>query len=200
MAYLSPLKIGHATPQRTLRKTNFATVAALREKNMSLSRHILLLSLLVLSSGLFAQQKEDKAVKGEEKKSYSKVKNSERRNYLDEARSLREKSPTEAIKLIEEALLNARKGNDAQSQAEAYTLLGNIYEDINQPELALQRYEQALTAISRSKRGGNPAPIHQRMGQIYLDLKSDKEAELSFKRCIDMGLKGVVLPDTPAAL
>lgn len=149
-------------------------------------RHILLLSLLVLSSGLFAQQKEDKAVKGEEKKSYSKAKNSERRNYLDEARSLREKSPTEAIKLIEEALLNARKGNDAQSQAEAYTLLGNIYEDINQPELALQRYEQALTAISRSKRGGNPAPIHQRMGQIYLDLKSDKEAELSFKRCIDM--------------
>ncbi len=151
-------------------------------------RHIFLLLLLVVSSSLFAQQKEGNAVKGEEKKAYSKSKKTQRRNYLGEARALREKSPTEAIKLVEEALLYARKDDDAQAQSEAYILLGSIYEDINQPELALQRYEQALKAISRSKRGSNTAPIHQRMGQLYLDLKNDKAAATSFQICIDQSV------------
>ncbi|MBK9013027.1 MAG: tetratricopeptide repeat protein [Saprospiraceae bacterium] len=156
---------------------------------MKYIRHIFLLLLLLFSTAAFSQKtekvrKEDEQV--EEKKA-SKSKRQVRRNYLGEASALREKSPTEAIKLLEEALLYARKDGNQADQAEAYTMLGNIYEDIGQHELALQRYQQALDAISRSKEGGNPAPIHQRMGQLHLELKSDKAAELSFKRCIEFG-------------
>lgn len=113
---------------------------------------------------------------------------------------MREKSPKEAVKLLEEALLYARKDGDVQAQAEAYTLLGNIYEDINQPELALQRYQQALNALSPSdekskkkpskanlpgqRASTNPAPIHQRMGQLYLDLKNDEAAATSSKSAL----------------
>ncbi len=160
-------------------------------------RHIFLFFLLVVSSGLFAQQKQEDAGKGEEKKAISKNKRQIRRDYLGEARDLREKSPKQAVKLLEEALLYARKDGDVQAQAEAYTLLGNIYEDIGQPELALQRYQQALNAFSpsdeKSKRAPskkdsfspNTAPIHQRMGQLYLDQKNDKAAATSFQICID---------------
>jgi hypothetical protein len=165
-------------------------------------RHIFLLFLLVLSSGVFAQQKKEEAVqKVEQKNAPSKSKRQVRRDYLGEARVLKEKSPKEAVKLLEEALLYARKDDDTQTQAAAYTLLGNIYEDIGQPELALQRYQQALDALGRSdkkwekkaskkdllgqKAGPSAAPIYQRMGQLYLDQKSASQAERSFQLCIN---------------
>jgi two-component system LytT family sensor kinase len=160
---------------------------ALREKDMKQLRHIFLLLLLVVSSGLFAQQKQEEAVQKVEQKQKapSKTKRQVRRDYLGDARDLREKSPKQAVDLVEEALLYARKDNDVRTQAEAYTLLGNIYEDIGQKELALKRYQQALDALNRSKSGGNTAPIYQRMGQLYLDQRSDKDAETSFKLCIE---------------
>ncbi len=130
----------------------------------------------------------------------SKAKRQVRRDYLNEARGLREKSPKEAVKLLEEALLYARKDDDTQTQAAAYALLGNIYEDIGQPELALQRYQQALDALGNSdekakkklskkdlpgqKASASAAPIYQRMGQLYLELKSASEAERNFQLCI----------------
>ncbi len=161
---------------------------------MKLLRHIFLLLLFTLSSGLFAQQKEGNAVKEEK---VSKTSRAQRRDYLGEARGLREKSPNEAVKLLEEALRYARKDDDVQAQAEAYTLLGNIYEDIGQPELALQRYQQALNALGPSDKKSkknyskkesfamNTAPIHQRIGQLYLGQKDDKAAATSFQICIE---------------
>lgn len=100
---------------------------------------------------------------------------------------MQEKSPQQAVKLLEEALVYARKDEDFATQADAYTLLGNIYEDIGQKDLALQRYQQAITANSRLKSGANTAQIHQRMGQLYLDLKQDLNAEASFKICLQSG-------------
>lgn len=146
---------------------------------------LLLLLLLVAAGNLFAQQKKEEAVKGGEKKAISKTKRQVRRDYLAEARAMQEKSPKEAVKLVEEALLYARKDDDLATQADAYTLLGNIFEDIGQQELALQRYQQALDVLAQQKDGDSPAPIHQRMGQLHLDLQADKAAELSFRRCIE---------------
>jgi tetratricopeptide (TPR) repeat protein len=152
--------------------------------------HILPLCLLLLGNAAVAQKKEDVAPK-EEKAAPTKSKkfsNTGRQSayaYLNEAKALREKSPAEAIRLVEQSLNYARKDGDVRTEADAYILLGSIYEDIDQKELALQRYQQALNALNRSKEGGETASIYQRMGRLQVALKSDKEAEFSFRRCIE---------------
>ncbi len=147
--------------------------------------YLSMLILLVFSTAVFAQQQNGAEKK--EEKAPSKFKRSQRRDYVADAKSLREKSPKQAVKLLEEALLYARKDEDFATQSDAYTLLGNIYEDIGQKDLALQRYQQAILANSNLKSGGNTAQIHQRMGQLYLDLKQDNKAEGSFKLCLQVG-------------
>lgn len=150
-------------------------------------RTISLFFLLVAATCTYAQSEA-----GTVKKTDSKTKRMQRRDYIADASSLREKSPQQAVKLLEEALLYARKEADYTTQVAAYTLLGNIYEDIDQKELALQRYQQALTASSRSRNGANTAQIHQRMGQLYLDLKDAQHAESSFKLCLSLGREAKV--------
>ncbi|MBI1224987.1 MAG: hypothetical protein GC192_07090 [Bacteroidetes bacterium] len=145
-------------------------------------RFISMLVLLVFTTAVFSQ-----TGGGAEKKAASKSKRLQRRDYIGDAKLMREKSPQQAVKLLEEALLYAKKDEDFSTQAEAYALLGNIYEDIGQKELALQRYQQAITANSNLKNGGNIAQIHQRMGQLYLDLKNALSAESSFKICLQVG-------------
>ncbi len=154
-------------------------------------RYILPLFLLVISSIAFCQKQEkvlkkDEGVEEADKKKFSKQRRQSSQSLLEAARAQVEKSPANAIKLVEEALLYARKEGDQKTEAEAYILLANIYEDIDQKELALQRYEQALAVLNRSKDGGQAAPIHHRMGQLQLALKSDKEAEISFTRCVEL--------------
>ncbi len=100
--------------------------------------------------------------------------------------SIKEKAPTEAIKLIEEAISYARQRKDRRTEGEAYVLLGNIYEDISQEELALQRYQQALPMIRQNKKNLDAkASLQERIGRIYLNQGDLKAAEASFKICIE---------------
>ena len=105
---------------------------------------------------------------------------------LEKAKSAKEESPSEAISILEEAIDLAKKEKDRKTEGEAYFLLGNIYEDIGQNELALGRYAQAIKTLRRKKNGGLTAGIHQRMGQLYLKLKDDGKAETSFLQCLKL--------------
>ena len=140
--------------------------------------YILLLSLLVFC-GTVSGQKKDKVV---QKK--SRVQQRSNSELLSEAQLLKEKSPAAAIKVLEQVIRQSRK-KDRDSEGTAYALLGSIYENIDQKDLALQRYEMALNAINPKKGSAQVATIHQRMGQIYLNQKNDVAAQNSFNLCIN---------------
>lgn len=142
---------------------------------MRIIKYILCLLLLVFSCHIYAQKKVDK---------FSKSKRNEGPTLLERAEQVKEKSPTQAIKLLEQAILEASREKDFQEEAEAYYLLGNIYEDIDQKELAVQRYELALSTFKVSKNEFSNAEIYQRIGQLSVDLKDDKKAEKNFRLCI----------------
>ncbi len=142
-----------------------------------MSYRILIIGLLILfSSGLFAQQEGKKKIR-------RKRQNSE--ELIRRARTLKDKSPKEAIALIEEAISSASKKEKRRIEAEAYTLLGNIYEQIDQGDLALNRYQKALELTDRKKERDKKAVLYERIGQIYLDKKNDQKAENAFQLCIE---------------
>ncbi len=134
--------------------------------------------ILFLSVNLYAQ----------DKKSYSKNKRSKQRSateLLEQAKTLKEKDPTEAIALVEEAINSFRnaKKRKRSEEADAIILLGNIYEQIDQKELAIERYRQALS-LMRKKDSNKKATAYERLGQLSLALTNIEEAEGYFEECI----------------
>ncbi|MEO1257346.1 MAG: histidine kinase [Bacteroidota bacterium] len=148
---------------------------------MQLMKYILYLLVLFVACPLYGQKEKDKMS--------SKYKRYRGPTLLEQAEALQEKSPKEAIQILQRAVLEATKKGDFQSESEAYVLLGNIYENIDQKELAVQRYEQALAALGKSKRRLPNAEIHQRIGQLSVELGDDKKAETNFRMCINTSRK-----------
>ena len=143
---------------------------------MKLSIYILPLCLLLVVGTTFGQSKKDKAVQ-KRKQSPALL--------LDQARLEKATAPTAAIKIVEEAITYARKQRDRAAEGEAYVLLGEIYEQIGQQDLALKRYRQALTVFGKSKSSAEQqAVVYQRIGQIYLNQGDDRQAEESFQNCL----------------
>ena len=140
-------------------------------------KYILCLLILVMAGSLHGQEKKDKMS--------NRSKMLEKPSLLDQAGELQEQSPKEAIQILQRAVLEATKKKDFQTESEAYVLLGNIYENIDQKELAVQRYEQALNALNKSKESVPDANIHQRIGQLSVELGDDKKAEINFRVCIN---------------
>lgn len=147
---------------------------------MKLRIHILLVVLIALSTSTFGQ-----------KEKYSKSKQAQSdTELLEEARAIQKEKPAEAIDLVEQVLKSFNKKkkrkrrDEFSTEAKAYTLLGEIYADINQNKLALQRYQQAVGIWRNTK--GNDAPeseLYYRMGQLYLKEKDAQNAEVYFLRC-----------------
>ena len=144
---------------------------------MNYRHYILCFVLLVFSVGVYGQ-------KGKSK-SYKKSKRQTSEMLLEEARAIKEKSPTKAIELVEEAITASRKQKKGGVEGEAYVLLGNIYEQIGQKELAIQRYQLALSFLKNKKGSDDKAMVYERMGQLLLALGKDKEAEAKFTLCLD---------------
>ena len=150
---------------------------------MKLRIHILLVFLIAFSTSVFGQDKK-----------YSKSKRTQSNTeLLKQARAIQKEKPTEAIDLVEQVLRNFNKKKKRQKRAEfeteanAYTLLGEIYASINQNQLALQRYQQAVGIWKQSR--GNVVPeseLYYRIGQLYLKEKDANEAETNFSRCAKM--------------
>ena len=150
---------------------------------MKLRIHILLLFLIAFSASVFGQ-----------KEKYSKSKRGQSdTELLEEARAIQKEKPAEAIELVEQVLKNFNKKKKRKRRAEfsteakAYTLLGEIYVNINQNKLALQRYQQAA-GIWKSSKGNNESEskLYYRIGQLYLKEKEAKNAEYNFLRCAKM--------------
>ncbi|OAV44599.1 histidine kinase [Lewinella sp. 4G2] len=109
----------------------------------------------------------------------------ERIDLLQQATLLREEDPKRAIQLLSELIYSKPA---AEELTEAFTLLGDIYGDVGQYDLALERYGQALEAIPvrKGKKSTSPfAPaLHLKMGDGHRLLGDSKMAWMSYTRCL----------------
>ncbi len=151
---------------------------------MKLRIHILLVILIAFSTSIFGQ-----------KEKYSKSKRVQSNaELLEEARAIQKEKPAEAIDLVEQVLKNFNKKRkrkrrtDFKTEAIAYTLLGEIYESINQNKLALQRYQEAMSVWRRTKNTNNKpeSELYYKIGRVYLKEKNTDEAEQNFKQAKGM--------------
>ena len=154
---------------------------------MKLQGFILLIFLVVFTTNGFGQDKNSKFSK-------SRQTNSE---LLDEARAIQETDPAGAIEIVEQVIRDfsskkkfkkKAKSREWQTEADAYTLLGNIYEKIEQNQLALQRYQQAMSVWQRTKKtyAKEESELYYRMGRVYLKEKDADNAEENFKQCMKL--------------
>jgi len=121
---------------------------------------------------------------------------------LDSAAQLRAKNPNEAILQIEKIFELLAVEEDLETEVKAYVLLGKIYFDIRQYNLALQRFEKAsqvnqlLKSSSSSSEFKKEAKkkttgkneldgqIAYQKGLTYVQLEQFNPAQLAFDICI----------------
>jgi len=138
-------------------------------------RYIILASLLLVVVGLMAQPAR---------------KFKRQPGLISNARSLKAEQPEQAIRVLNQALQQSLKEQDHAISAEAYTLLGEIYEDIAQKELALQRYQQAAQFLTILQQPNALGDNYRRRGKLEIALEKYIQAEQSFQRCLEVkGLK-----------
>ncbi|MBC6993550.1 histidine kinase [Neolewinella lacunae] len=101
---------------------------------------------------------------------------------LERAEALRQSDPASAIGVLSE-LIQSRPST--QELTEAFLLLGDIYADIGQPELALGRYARALEVLPA---GQNllAASLYQRRGEVNRELGDLAAARTDFARCLSL--------------
>lgn len=141
---------------------------------MKKMQYIILAIGVLFSVNLTAQKK---------LKEYSKSKKQDPASMLSTAQQLSDGSPTHAIKIIEQIIANKKDKSTYGLLDEAYYLLGKIYEDIDQNDLAIQRYNEALTYTSKGDEN-QKALIHYRLGVIALKKKQSKVADSNFDMCL----------------
>ena len=152
---------------------------------MNFKKHISMLFLLFWGLLGLSQQKSVPV----EKKQDPKLKFSKtqvKKNFsLKTARELKLESPALAVKMVEDVIDYAIETKDDGMEAEAYTLLGEIFEDIGQIKLAIQRYEQAFSIYSRQKMSPELPRIAESLGGLYLEFSDSKQAMLYYNMCIN---------------
>ena len=110
---------------------------------------------------------------------------------LQRAAVRRQSAPREAIRLLNQSLQSSLKAQDNARSADAYELLGQIYEDIGQQALALKRYQQATPLLNTLGRPERLASNLVRTGRMQLALGQNSAAEQTYRRCLGMaGLPG----------
>jgi len=110
---------------------------------------------------------------------------------LEEARTLKASNPTKAIEILESVFGQAKRGKNTEQESEAYFLLGEIYEQIGQKELALQRYESAYQVSKDSKDFGLVTIHLLALGDIHKELNHLDKAKTYFQKCVDYGTSDV---------
>lgn len=129
---------------------------------------------LFLVSGISAQ----------DKSSMKKMKKSRQQSYLKQAREFKDENPNKAIRLLERVIFSKSKRVNYSDKGQAYQLLGEIYEDIDQPELALDRYDEAIRFFEQGKLD-IPTSIYHRKGQLHLSLGDYDKATTNFNLCVE---------------
>jgi tetratricopeptide (TPR) repeat protein len=98
------------------------------------------------------------------------------------AAGLRKNDPAEAIRLLNSVI---QEQPTADELKEAFLLLGDIYADIGQGELALGRYDRALEVMSSQDVTGR-AEVLLRRGTVQLSLADFDGARGSFGQCLTL--------------
>lgn len=104
---------------------------------------------------------------------------------LEAAEEAKEDNPLEAVGIIEDVIAKERRNKKGSNLlGQAYFLLGNIYEEIKQNELAEQRYNEAIK-YTYGKANPLIAEIHYRLGIINLQKRNEQNALIHFNACIN---------------
>lgn len=96
------------------------------------------------------------------------------------ATDLRNEDPAEAIRLLNGVIQEQPKADELK---EAFLLLGDIYADIGQGELALGRYDRAMEVMSSQDAVGRAGVLLKR-GTVQLTLADYDGARASFDQCL----------------
>lgn len=105
---------------------------------------------------------------------------------MGQATKLRKEDPTEAIRILNDLI--QRQANP-EVLTDAFLLLGDIYVDIGQQELALGRYDRAEEVLLPSD-GARSAGLAYRRGRVYLQQENYPAARQAFTGCLEASLPG----------
>lgn len=153
----------------TTKKINFAIF------NVCLDILVSLFMILTLSVSATAQSG-----------SLSRSKTRSDSTYLEKASARRYTDPQEAIRLLNRSLQESLGTQDYRQSARAYVLLGQIYEDIGQASLTLNRYQQAMPLWNMLADPPEQAANRNRLGRLQLATGQYDAARLSFQQCLDL--------------
>lgn len=101
---------------------------------------------------------------------------------IAQAADLRKDDPAEAIRLLNSVI---QEKPNADELKEAFLLLGDIYADIGQGELALGRYDRAMEVMSSDDVKGR-AEVLLKRGTVQLALADYDGARGSFGQCLTL--------------
>jgi two-component system LytT family sensor kinase len=105
---------------------------------------------------------------------------------LARAQEVKERAPEEAIRLINSTLQLSLEQNDFATSAAAYNLLGEIYEDIGQKELALFRYKQADQLLAMMSSPEQRGRTLDHIGRLEALLGQLGQAEKTYQQCLNI--------------
>ncbi len=152
---------------------------------MNIKSHCILLIFLVLPLLVMGQSKDQKV---------SKDKSPSVEQEIQMAEKIKESRPLHALTILEGVIVKERrkkKGSNLLNKV--YFILGNIYEQIDQDDLAEQRYNEALS-FTFKKGDELTSEIYYRLGVINLQRRKTKVASINFNICLQNSLsKGIKL-------
>ena len=105
---------------------------------------------------------------------------------MEQATKLRKQDPAEAIRILNQLI--QQQANPA-ALTDAFFLLGDIYVDIGQQELALGRYDRAAEVLLPTDQT-RAAGLAFRRGRVYLDLGNYPFARQAFTSCLELAAPG----------
>ncbi|MDY7396247.1 histidine kinase [Aureibaculum sp. 2210JD6-5] len=98
--------------------------------------------------------------------------------FLDSARDLKKSNPTKSIDQIREALLIADSNNNKQQLAASYDVLGDVYTNLKQYDLAANNYKVSIENVESTT-------VLLKLADAYLLNKEYKNSENTFKRVLE---------------
>jgi tetratricopeptide (TPR) repeat protein len=138
--------------------------------------------------------------------------------YLDSAQLLANKAPLRAIDNINKAIELSIGNNDKTNEALSYQILGNIQQNLDQHDLAVENYKKCINTLAPQQSGYNSSAISKRKVDNYeksfslageqrfsqqlfyayksmafslLQLNKVNEADITINRCFDINFSTI---------
>jgi len=141
---------------------------------------IILILLFLASSAGFAQGKFKKSISG----------TNQLTKLLDQAESNKLTNPSQAISDLDELIVKAKQANANGLLVQAYSLLGEINHNTGLTELAVKRYDQALSYATSEKDATLTTGLLNKKGYLLNQLNKPQAIDV-FKECVKLTNQGV---------